>query len=203
MFWAKTFQFILISYIHTFLTNDLSSFLTNDPSSFLTNDLSSSRGEDGLICWRSKWQKRLKSYKIHRGEKMALFVGGRNYKNGQHLTIFPKRTRQRSIISVSEMFWALCRSKHFTLIPSPWRVPWAAFQHASRRIARKSVNSHSPANLLIRSLIWCHRSWQACNSKCLIFMVFFDFCFQTNMKMVDEHAWMSVFRAGNDTRWSA
>ena len=28
----------------------------------------------------------------------------------------------------------------------------------------------------------------------------FDFVFETNMKIVNEHGWMSVFRAENDTR---
>ena len=124
MFWVKTSQFIFVYiyihiYIYIYLYIYIHTSLTNDLSSSLTNDLSSSRGEDGFIFWRSKWQKRSKSYKNHRREKMAFVVGGQNDKNGQHITkIFPKRTRQRSIISVTEMFWAICRSKHLTLIPS-------------------------------------------------------------------------------------
>ena len=111
--------------LSSFLTNDLSSFLTNDLSSFLTNDLSSSRGDDRLIYRRSKSKKQSKSGKHHTGEKIALFCGGHNVKNGQQLTkIFPKRTRQRSIISVIEMFWALCRSKHLNLIPSLVFMPF-------------------------------------------------------------------------------
>ena len=74
---------------------------------------------------------------------MALFFGGQNDKNGQNLTnIFPKRTRQRSIISVTEMIWALCRSKHLTLIPSlvRVRVSWS-FHLANERRVQKSVKS--------------------------------------------------------------
>ena len=68
--------------------------------------------------------KTVKISQNHRGEEMALLVGGQHEKNGKHLTkIFPKRTRQRSIISVTEMLWALCRSTHLTLIPSLHSCP--------------------------------------------------------------------------------
>ena len=130
--------------------------------------------------WQMNWVHSWQMVWFHRGAKMALFVWGINDKNNQHptniaavrrwpylfgdqndkngknlTTIFPKRIHQRSIISVIEMFWALCRSTHFTLIPS---LHWIVYE--------TQCGSFRQFHILIVSLLIrrCKIDWAAQSS---------------------------------------